>query len=52
MATAPTSDKLNIANEMLQFDRKNRNFYDELNDEEISELFNAIDNEDKPKYLQ
>ena len=34
MATTPASDKLNIANEMLQFDKKNRNFYDELNDEE------------------
>jgi hypothetical protein len=31
---ATTSDKLNIANEMLQFDKKNRNFYDELTDEE------------------
>lgn len=28
------SDKLNIGNEMRQFDRKNRQFYDELNDEE------------------
>ena len=28
------SDKLTIANEMRQFDRKNRNFYDELTDEE------------------
>ena len=28
------SDKLNIANEMRQFDRKNRSFYDELTDEE------------------
>jgi hypothetical protein len=28
------SDKLNINNEMAQFDRKNRKFYDELNDEE------------------
>lgn len=28
------SDKLNIANEMRQLDRKNRNFYDELTPEE------------------
>jgi hypothetical protein len=28
------SDKLNIANEMRQLDRKNRKFYDELTDEE------------------
>jgi hypothetical protein len=28
------SDKLNIANEMRQFDRKNRDFYDELTPEE------------------
>lgn len=28
------SDKLNIANEMRQLDRKNRNFYDELTTEE------------------
>jgi hypothetical protein len=28
------SDKLAIKNEMAQFDRKNRNFYDELTDEE------------------
>jgi len=28
------SDKLNIGNEMRQFDRKNRNFYDELTEEE------------------
>lgn len=28
------SDKLNIANEMRQFDRKNRDFYDELTEEE------------------
>ena len=34
MATTAPSDKLNIANEMLQFDRKNRNFYDELNEGE------------------
>lgn len=27
-------DKLNIHNEMMQFDRKNREFYDELTDEE------------------
>lgn len=34
MATTPQSDKLNIANEMLQFDKKNRNFYDELTEDE------------------
>ena len=28
------SEKLTIANEMRQFDRKNRNFYNELTDEE------------------
>lgn len=28
------SDKLSIKNEMAQFDRKNKNFYDELTDEE------------------
>ena len=28
------SDKLNINNEMREFDRKNRQFYDELTDEE------------------
>ena len=28
------SEKLSIANEMRQFDRKNRNFYNELTDEE------------------
>lgn len=28
------TDKLNIGNEMRQFDRKNRNFYDELSEEE------------------
>ena len=27
-------DKLSINNEMTQFDRKNREFYDELTDEE------------------
>ena len=31
------SDKLNIANEMRQFDRKNRTFYDELTAEEKKE---------------
>jgi len=29
-----SEDKLNIRNEMAQFDRKNRDFYDSLNDEE------------------
>ena len=31
---APASEKLNIANEMRQLDRKNRGFYDELTAEE------------------
>ena len=34
MATTAPSDKLNIANEMLQFDRKNRGFYDDLTEDE------------------
>jgi hypothetical protein len=34
MATKPASDKLNIANEMLQFDKKNRDFYDDLSEDE------------------
>jgi hypothetical protein len=29
-----TIDKLSIGNEMLQFDRKNKNFYDDLSEEE------------------
>ena len=29
-----TTDKLSIGNEMAQFDKKNRDFYDELTDEE------------------
>lgn len=33
MATT-TSDKLNIGNEMAQFDLKNREFFDDLNEEE------------------
>ena len=36
------SDKLNIANEMRQFDRKNRNFYDELTDEERKKFSNYL----------
>lgn len=36
------SDKLNIANEMAQFDRKNRNFYDELTDEERKKFSNFL----------
>ena len=36
------SDKLNIANEMAQFDRKNRRFYDELNDEEKKKFSNYL----------
>ena len=36
------SDKLNIANEMRQFDRKNRNFYDELTPEEKKKFSNYL----------
>lgn len=36
------SDKLNIANEMRQFDRKNRNFYDELTTEEKKKFSNYL----------
>jgi len=36
------SDKLNIANEMRQFDRKNRNFYDELTPEERKKFSNYL----------
>ena len=36
------SDKLNIANEMQQFDRKNRNFYNELSDEERKKFSNFL----------
>lgn len=36
------SDKLSIANEMAQFDRKNRNFYDELTDEEKKKFSNYL----------
>ena len=36
------SDKLNIANEMAQFDRKNRGFYDELTDEERKKFSNYL----------
>jgi hypothetical protein len=36
------SDKLNIANEMSQFDRKNRNFYDELSDDERKKFSNFL----------
>jgi hypothetical protein len=35
-------DKLSIANEMLQFDRKNRRFYDELTDEERKKFSNYL----------
>ncbi len=35
------SDKLNIANEMRQFDRKNRDFYNELSDEERKKFSNG-----------
>jgi hypothetical protein len=36
------SDKLNIANEMRQFDRKNRHFYDELTVEERKKFSNYL----------
>jgi len=36
------SDKLSIANEMAQFDRKNRGFYDELTDEERKKFSNFL----------
>jgi hypothetical protein len=36
------SDKLNIANEMRQFDRKNRSFYDELTTEERKKFSNYL----------
>lgn len=39
---APSIDKLSIANEMLQFDRKNRDFYDELSDEEKKKFSNYL----------
>jgi hypothetical protein len=35
-------DKLSIANEMMQFDRKNRKFYDELTDEERKKFSNYL----------
>jgi hypothetical protein len=36
------SDKLNIANEMRQFDRKTRSFYDELTPEERKKFSNYL----------
>jgi len=36
------SDKLSIANEMTQFDRKNREFYNELADEERKKFSNFL----------
>lgn len=35
-------DKLSIANEMAEFDRKNREFYDELTDEERKKFSNYL----------
>ena len=35
-------DKLSIQNEMAQFDRKNRGFYDELTDEERKKFSNYL----------
>jgi hypothetical protein len=42
MAQPDESDKLNIANEMKQFDLKNRNFYDELTPEERKKFSNYL----------
>jgi hypothetical protein len=36
------SEKLNIANEMSQFDRKNRKFYEDLTDEERKKFSNYL----------
>ena len=36
------SDKLSIANEMAEFDRKNRGFYDSLTDEERKKFSNFL----------
>jgi hypothetical protein len=36
------SDKLSISNEMAQFDRKNRGFYDSLTDEEKKKFSNFL----------
>jgi hypothetical protein len=36
------SDKLDIKNEMRQFDKKNRNFYQELTDEERKKFSNYL----------
>jgi hypothetical protein len=36
------SDKLNISNEMKQFDLKNRSFYDELTPEELKKFSNYL----------
>jgi hypothetical protein len=36
------TDKLNIANEMAQFDRKNQRFYDELTEEERKKFSNYL----------
>ena len=35
-------EKLSIQNEMTQFDRKNRKFYDELTDEERKKFSNYL----------
>jgi len=37
-----TTDKLNIANEMRQFDLKNRDFYNELTAEELKKFSNFL----------
>jgi hypothetical protein len=36
------TDKLSISNEMAEFDRKNRRFYDELTDEEKKKFSNYL----------
>jgi hypothetical protein len=42
MDCPPMSDKLNIGNEMRQFDLKNRSFYDDLTDEERKKFSNYL----------
>jgi hypothetical protein len=42
MAGVSMSDKLSIANEMAQFDRKNRGFYDSLTPEEKKKFSNFL----------
>ena len=42
ISTGSNVDKLTIANEMAQFDRKNRDFYDSLTDEERKKFSNYL----------